>query len=428
MLVLAVSISYVTFFFPAPRYNENLKIAINQLELGGSAFNPPVLGNTNLSRLDNLTDSIMLQLSMDDSVDTIAERAFNPTMLLGPEEARKGTTNQVIALRQIVLDQIPENNLNFSYGRYWHGYRTMIRIFGSFLTYNQLRVLNYILITILLSVCALCIAQLLGIRYAVCFALSLLFCAVYIVPMSLQFVAVFYIMCIGILGVFWLCRVFRARKWTIELFFLLGMLVAYFDFFTTPMVALGMPLIILISYWYQDDILPRTVTRRALICVLSWFVGYGLIWGIKIIATSLFFGVTVYEGAVSALAHWTLDHNGLSVGIITVVFRTAATIFGVSAYDHDLLTSNMWLFGASGLLVFLFCALMLSLYVKKIGCVSVFKTYYPFLLISLLPLFWQLFGLGHALGHASFTWRDWAVTLFALGAYGLKGFEAAINE
>lgn len=135
---------------------------------------------------------------------------------------------------------VESSGQTYEYGRYWHGYCIVIRPLLIFFNLNQLRVFYGILLTaaFLLLLCVLVKRKLW--MAVISLAAAIYFCNFYVTAMSLQyFNCVFLALTASILIIY--DRSFYTKQKYL-LFFLIGMLVNYFDFLTFETLTLSLPL------------------------------------------------------------------------------------------------------------------------------------------------------------------------------------------
>ena len=83
------------------------------------------------------------------------------------------------------------------YARYWHGYLVLIRPLLIKLDYLQIRYVNVLIFFVLLGITFTMIKKKLGGLMASAFMVSIMMGYAFLVPLSLQFSSVFYIMMIS---------------------------------------------------------------------------------------------------------------------------------------------------------------------------------------------------------------------------------------
>lgn len=178
----------------------------------------------------------------------------------------------------------------FEYGKYWHGYQVFLRPLLTIMDYGQIRLLNGIVLAILLITALILMARRLSIGIALCFIVAMAVVHSAVIPWSLQFSTCYYLMLVSIialLGFPWL-----SASWhrLLLCFFAIGAATAYFDFLTTPVMTLGVPLTVMVL---KDDKLGHWRSLLALCAI--WLLGYGLMWASKWLMAYLLVGYNPLE-------------------------------------------------------------------------------------------------------------------------------------
>ena len=178
----------------------------------------------------------------------------------------------------------------FEYGKYWHGYQVFLRPLLTVMDYGKIRLLNGIVLAILLITALMLMARRLSIGIAMCFIVSMIVVHSAVIPWSLQFSTCYYIVLVSIialLGVGWLTASWHRLLFG---FFAIGAATAFFDFLTTPVMTLGIPLTVMVL---KDD---KTGHWRSLLALCAvWLLGYGLMWASKWLMAYLLVGYNPLE-------------------------------------------------------------------------------------------------------------------------------------
>ena len=132
-----------------------------------------------------------------------------------------------------------------AYARYWHGYTVLLRPLLCVFNYWQIRMVNYILLSLLAMFTVFLLYREVGAKFALTFAVTLLISNFMIVPMALQFSTCYYIafgaICLFLMG----SRFTETAKDRILVFFLIGAVCSFMDLLTTPILTLGLPVVAL---------------------------------------------------------------------------------------------------------------------------------------------------------------------------------------
>lgn len=349
---------------------------------------PSVIPSLRGSTSDNYTDALMIAEALfDDPQISVLEKAVHVYRRANSESATVD-----------IADYLEGKPMQWviPYARYWHGFLVILRPLLLILGYADIRML-------------MCSMQMLA--YAAIVASMIIknkkelvipFFAVMMTlsPMgtmiSMQYFASFAIMALGMLAVLHYDAWLKQGARYFYFFVLAGMLTAYLDFLTYPLVTLCMPLLLAVYLHLDED---HLFWFAAAACV-CWGVGYAGFWGLKWLCASVLTGENMIY---NALSH---------------------TKFHVSASEIEsdsrmlALTENLKVvFHPGYLLVYLGSAAACVVHAirKKCGIRTLFSGGRPLLLlIGLLPFFWWAVTVTHSYLHDLFTYRILAITVFAL--------------
>jgi hypothetical protein len=173
----------------------------------------------------------------------------------------------------------------FEYGKYWHGYQIFLRPLLTMMDYGGIRVLNGIVLALLLIIALVLMARRLSVGIAICFIVSLIVVHSAVIPWSLQFSTCYYVMLVSVIALLG-CRWFSASRQRLMLcFFAIGASTAFFDFLTTPVMTLGVPLAVIVL---KDE--KRCHWRSLVALCAMWLLGYSMLWASKWLMAYLLVG------------------------------------------------------------------------------------------------------------------------------------------
>ena len=288
------------------------------------------------------------------------------------------------------------------YVQYWMGFRPVVRLLLTFLDYYQ--ILRYTALAFFVLFAAVCcsIAGHLGPKSAFLFALSVIFVRPYVVAVSLQF------SCCFLLAFGAMLLVPRVKKSWESLFFLeLGCLTMYFDFYTTPIVTFGLPMIYLFLLRQQEEpVKLGRIGRNA----LSWVSGYGLMWLAKLALTSL---LTSVDGLGTGFASF-----GGRVGITKTpgmesYYNPLTALRTVAASLYSDRQGKIILLAA----VVITLALVIRQFRKGGHTLHQLGQNSQLLVLAALPIAWFILAAQPTANHHWFQYRGITVTFWALFAY-----------
>lgn len=340
-----------------------------------------------LFRKDKFSESIILgESGIEDSLGVFHKILLNPTISYNPDKS----------LTESYIDYyagVPNTGVG-TYGRYWHGFQSVIKPLLVFIPYSYIRILNYFLLFGLALFCTYLINFRISWRIGYIFLISLCLCGFTAAPELIQFSTCFYI---AFLGIIWLLMHSRERlteKFCYASFFCIGGLTVYFDFLTTPLLTLGLPLTVLIMYRSENPTLTSTIKL-----IISWGLGYFILWLMKWIIATIFTEENLIENAFNQ-----------------IIKRTGGEVSG----DED--NAGMWPWNfviLSFLSIWMFVsAIPLIVDFKRMRAVA--RKYSSLILIAALPFIWVMVVRNHSWIHYWYVWRIFGVAIFALLVYWYK--------
>lgn len=186
------------------------------------------------------------------------------------------------------------------YGRYWHGYISVLRPVFYFIDYFDFRILNGMLQIFLIMILSLLIWQKTEqMRYVLALLSSYALLMPVALGMSLQFSPVFYIAASGELAVLLKGEYLLDRYRYLYLFMILGMLTSYFDFLTYPLVTWAFPVCwALVLFGSERDMVGNL--KMLIFSALSWGCGYVGFFIVKWVFASFVCGYDTFMQAFDA--------------------------------------------------------------------------------------------------------------------------------
>ncbi|MBR3249132.1 MAG: hypothetical protein IKF97_05940 [Clostridia bacterium] len=389
-IVLAVSfivLIYVSFKLPNERIRGHVAESVKQLKDEGIGYIP--FFSQEGALLDTHTDALMLNIALNKEMfenEGTLSKAMECSFYEEP--------SMVEALNTTV--QSDDFN-NHEYSRYWHGIQVMLRPLLLFFNYTEIRYILMIVITTLLGIAIYVIGKRLGIRYIICFSITISFMYVIIIPMSLQFSAMFIITLLSIISVC-IMESMKKEKLLPYLFFVIGALSTYFDLLTYPLVTLGLPLVLTLLLENKKDTKLSSLIIKTIEYGMLWGLGYGTLFVTKWIVASIVLHKNAIEIALDAFVFRVNGNEQYPVTRIEMLKRNFNCFFVPIAKYIMGVAFVIWI----GLFAF---------FRKNI---SKIKVVLPLLLIAIVPYLWYIIFAGHSSIHFWFTYRIQAVSVFAV--------------
>ncbi len=388
LVMLGVGMLFLSGLCPQDQVEKNYLLSMDELEPEYAGYHI-LRYDWGAYHLDDWTEVIILSLStyMDvkDSPSSVLKNAYPLEDDFTLESARASVENHEQA--------------DVFYVRYWHGFRIYVRALLSVMDYGSMR--TFIMWGFFLLMAAATLMLAFGTRSfwpPMLFTAGILFVNPVVASALFQYSVCFYIAFIGMLFVpRWLKRPQSAPMG----FMILGMATMFFDFYTTPLLTLGLPLLgLLICQSYQKE--PPTAKAmllQSLKLMGVWFVSYFMMWIVKLAITSVFTDQNAFASAWGAAAE--------RLGVVKDaqhMFRydKAATI--ISAFKHLFDWPMLYAFGG----ILLVAGIVMAIFRTR-------REWYArgavMLLVAFLPIIWILVGTQPMYMHAHYQYRILAMTM-----------------
>ncbi len=300
------------------------------------------------------------------------------------------------------LENVPQQ-WEVEYSRYWHGYLVILKPLLLFFSLNIIRLMNASLQLIIAGLVLIGFCEKKAYLPARGFLISLPFLFFVSTYASLSLSICFYIMTAALLIELKSDEYLNRKGLYGKFFLVLGMITAYFDFLTYPLITLLYPLCVYL-YLHEKSFGENIVGMVKY--SMEWFVGYMGLWAAKWVLVDLFTGSAVIENALSTILTRTQSAAGGSRanGLISVLSKNLA-VYGNWCY---VLLIAAWL---------LILLLRLKRGQEKNENSAGGKMAY--FVLALYPIGWYFVTQNHAEEHWQFTCRILAAGVFA----GVTGFE-----
>ena len=395
-VVLCISLSALTHVVPSSAVSQNVKDSLSSFS--SQVSYPKIIQGYTSTQLDDFTDAIILNTASYAGEEPVLEK------MAANYRIKNGDSNT--SLHSYGRNDVGKT----TYNRYWIGSIFFVKVLLLFLEYPNIQMLNQIMQLVLLTVfvCQMTVHKLS--KYLVPFIGSILWLMPIILPLSLQFSPVYYVMLISMLV---LLRMYSPRKeyysYTrstfVVLFACIGIITNWIDFLTYPLITLGFPLVLLLilrSYEQKD----LNYGEVILIC-LSWGLGYASMWILKWLFATLILHRNVFQEAFDA-----------------ILFRTSRNTADVAFTRIDVIWKNirvMWkrpvLLGFIGMLCFCLKNFTLNTHKTRVQRQSLMRRTLCYGITALLPFAWYLVLGNHSYIHYWFTYRTLSITLLASFSY-----------
>jgi len=342
-----------------------------------------LLNNRGMAR-DNHTDALMLGAAAfdDGGATSVLQKAL---LVYHDESVMHQTIDSLSAYAVNGMATTPE-----AYPRYWHGYLVVLKLLLLFFTYRQIRYLNVLLLLGLYILACLGLYRRSGMKTCISFILASLMAFPIVIPFCMQYCTMTYITLGGMNYMLW-HKTKGENKHEIEFFFLIGILTAYIDFLTYPVMALGCLLIVRTALTNR-----KAYLREHLWLCVFWALGYGTMWASKWALADIFTDKKVIRDALNQAVHRTV---GSSDQLETHVNPIKAVAANLSCYTNVIFVA----------LILVIVIVWIVGIVRNDWNMNVLS----YLFIMLLPIIWMCVLQNHSYDHSSFTYRSFVVSFWA---------------
>ncbi len=351
------------------------------------------------SQLDRYADSIWLNIAWNsDGSDPLSSAMWSSFYLRRDVSDKNGVNFDLFE----AVNTDPEKN--YEYLRYWHGPVSLIRFFHLFTDVSGMYLINAVLIFAIYAGLIILMWKKGLIKEALCLIVSLLMAGVIFVPFCLEYVYNFYIVgIVSILTVIWGTK--GEYKKVFTLFLITGMATNFFDFLTTEILTLLIPLLLLLairSRKDEKDEKPTLLGMSAKSAIL-WGIGYCGMWIMKWIVAAMVLGINTLPYVTGHISQ-RIGTSSVSEGNpIKALIANLITILPVSIGD-------MWAVFTLIALIVLICFIIV--YKKK----NIKKEYLILYgIIALIPYIRYMVMNDHSTVCFEFTYRSQMATVLAIG-------------
>jgi len=338
------------------------------------------------NKIDNYTSALMLNMASFPSLyPAYKEALLNPYI-------KYNSTSRAAELFYATQENNPPKEIITYYARYWHGYLIFIKPLLTFNDIIQIRIINAFFQIILLLCTLYLIYKRLNIKHVLAFLVAVLFLNPISTALSPHYGSAYIIMLTVVSSL--LIKQEKLKTW--QIFLLSGILTAYFDLLTAPLITLGFPLVI-------QTLLQKTNFKKDLSKILSysaaWGYGYYGMWLTKwLLATSLTDENIIRDGFKNAINR-TLEQGTQNSWKFSLVLKNNIAEF--------------W-YSSSLLIILIFLLLIcLSYFIKKYRLTRDYRAIL-LLFVGCYPFFWYAIMINHSIIHPLLSYRAMTITIYTL--------------
>ena len=384
-IILGTLLIIGAFALPVNRIENNVSKSLQVFNKEDVCQN--VISGYKATQLDNFTDAIMLNAAMYNGNENLIDKAMNDY-----HESIDGKNPVDVMKAHFNGDK----TLPSAYTRYWHGYLVVLKPLLLFFNYSDIRILNMFvqMFLVFLVIILMCKRNLK--RYVIPFGVSIMFLCPVVLPLSMQYSTMFYILLLAMISILLHHEYFEEKSLYIYIFMIFGMVTSYFDFLTYPLVSLAMPLTLLLLI-RNDKNLKNNVIEVIKLSIM-WGIGYVFMWAGKWLVGSILLGQNVFKNAFDNVAIRTslqaLDYK------ITIAEVLRQNVNMLRKPIYILITAVIILWG-------IYKVIRIKANVKNLIITSI-----PYLIIICMPFVWYIGASNHSYIHSSFTFRELSICAF----------------
>ena len=388
-IIVGYLLLILVYSFPSARIFEHVNPYKGYIE---KLVSPHLIDAYRITKLDTFAESIMLEEALISAEDAglPASKAALANFYYQNDPDPRASITQIIDGGE--LEKV-------SYGRYWHGYLVSLKTLLLFFTYQQIQWINlFVQLFLLMLICVRLGKRNLEVYLFPCAVVFFWIQAPYL-SLNLQFSTILYVLLFQLNIILALDKGGKTPHFYDFFFLFSGIIVAFLDFLTYPLVTLGIPLVFWLIIHKPENCWGaiKTIVRFS----LYWVLGYSLMWGGKWVLDYLFNSHEILDDVLLQIRTRLGATEGFEGVTPMLVFRTVM--------GQPTKTLPMIIYGGVAVyLVYLFWKKGL-LFTKSrlMSCV-------PYLFVALYPFVWMSILKNHCLEHNYFVYRIMAVTWFSL--------------
>ncbi len=353
-----------------------------------------LIDNNKSTFLDIATDTTILSEAICPSTGNL----ISDTMLAPRRRLKENNDDFRLTANYTCEDE----NLvqSVQYPRYWHGYLVIIKPLLIFFSVANLHLIYFFIQSILLFLLLIYLAKKNQTPLAICFGIGVLIINPMVTALNFQNASIYFTLLLSIL--FLICsgkleKNYLTQKQCLAFFQIIGMAVAYFDFLTYPIVALGMPLLFLL--YFSDDVSIQERMKYTILHSVMFFIGYFGMYFCKWTLATFLTDVNVFKDAYDEIKIL-LNANNIEGAEITIA-SGMAKIFSIY-------TQAPYLLLIIGGIIY---AIMASAKAKRTSIWL--RRNIPVILVALYP-FCHILAATHTYYHPHFVYREFSVTILAV--------------
>ncbi len=296
-----------------------------------------------------------------------------------------------------------------TYARYWHGYLVLLKPLLMLFGWEQVAILNGVCLLGLLGVLIWATVRRKCVGVTVATFVGMLFAKPLLIHASIDMAVCWWITLGALLFMVLRHEWLTGKKYYAEFFVCIGILTAYFDFLTYPVVTLGFPLC---AYYIMKKAAPLKKMLGDLFGFgISWGLGYVGMWSMKWVVSDLTLQTgTIRDAVWSVIGRTEAIGGSRTYGMIHVI--------GLNMKEYD-----MPIYAVMAVVLLAVSAVLVVLACRKAGIRKMLPIVLVFAVIACVPFGWITVVQYHSALHARFTFRIIAIAAMAAGSVGVRAVQ-----
>lgn len=404
LLCVIVGMLLICGVYILPTNNMKENVARSSAVFDYEGIYPQLANGYKYMQLDNYTDSIMLGAAIFNENAGIKEKAVNNYHIdcseLSPELALTNYANEA-----------PYNFYSVSYSRYWHGYLVPLKTALLFLDYADIRVLNFIIQSILLFYIVTLFYKAKIEAYLSSFGIMILVLNPLAIALSLQYSSIYYIMLLASIALLKTYTKKGGINYSVmkNIVFFTGVMSSFFDLLTYPLVPLGVVMVLYIILCSKDKEHSGFLGEAVKLLVV-WGFGYFGMWMGKWVIGSLMLHANLFADAVGQIGLRVSSPSQISEGNrLNAILQNLKVLLKWPFVILFFVWSIYYIYKMKKDTMTKIPVIHVSKYIR-----GNYKTVVILGVLALLPLLWLWLLANHSITHYWFTYRELAISVFSI--------------
>ncbi len=395
--VIGTLLLVLVFCIPVDKMRQNVAFSVdNIIKDDGYVSGNPVKDYIWKNK-EGYTDAIMVQNAIE-KID--GKSVFEHAMWMYHNDVDPEIWTPEESLRQFCHNNGEGLFFLHQYSRYWHGYLVYLKPLLLFFSWGQVMALGAVFMGLLTV-----LAVYLAVRVKKPGIVIAMLTGAFFMKVLLMFSSLTMAVCwiITLASMAWMMlrhEKLEKKKRYPEFFLMVGILTAYFDFLTFPVVTLGFPLCTYFLLQEKEGV--KEAVQKVIGYSVCWGIGYAGMWGMKWVVAD----ITLHTGTIKD-ALWSIIGRTESIGGRSRVNGGFYTI-GLNLQEYD------WTGYSIGAAILGMITLGIVVYAAyKLSIQKVVSELLPYMMIFCIPFVWIIVVQHHSALHARFTFRIIGVAAMA---------------